>query len=99
MRPGAEVRLAGDAYRDLRNTSSFDAPLPRSFRWPPDRLDLGVLVEPGDAVLPPNPAGLESSEGHLGAVWWPTVDTDEPGAQLARNLQRALTTSRHHVPG
>src|SRR5262245_39700327 len=46
-----------------------------------DGLELGVLIEPGVAVLAADAAGLVAAERYVGPVGCGAVDTDEAGAQ------------------
>src|SRR5271163_1701161 len=51
----------------------------------PQRLDLGVLVEPGDTVLTAHPAVLVAAERCVSAVRGAAIDADETGPQAPRH--------------
>jgi hypothetical protein len=80
-------------------TSSDVQPSSAPWRRPGDRLDLGVLVEAGHAVLPADAAVLVAAEGHVGAVGRAAVDAHEAGLDPTSHGQRMLQRARHHVAG
>src|SRR5271163_5012354 len=66
-------------------------------RRPRQRLDLKVLLEPGDAVLAADAAVLVAAEGQVRPVGGATVDAQATGADAPGHGQRLLDRSREHA--
>src|ERR1700727_3804382 len=66
---------------------------------PADGLGLGVLLEPLDAVLPPDAAVLVAAVGRVRAVPQAAVDPDRAGADLVGDGHRAVGVRGEHATG